>query len=156
MNEKPVEEFHNFVVVFLNSHFEIQSDELGHVAMSVRVFRAEDRSNFVYPLEVGRDGHLLRKLWRLCEERSPCGASSECDGKWQVGCSTFEVAELEHRRTGLRRGALKFGPVDFDETLPFQIFAENDANRVLESKYSLVCLGLCVGKVSERQKGTSG
>lgn len=66
--EEVVEEFHDFVIVLLDSHLQIETNELGHVSVCVRVLRTEDRANLVYTLKVSSNRHLLGKLRRLCEE----------------------------------------------------------------------------------------
>ena len=40
--EQVVERVHDFVVVLLNRHLQIETDKLGHMTMSVRIFRPED------------------------------------------------------------------------------------------------------------------
>lgn len=54
-------------VMLLDRHFNIQSNELAHVAMSKRVLSTEHRTNFEHFLEISHDTHLLIKLRRLCK-----------------------------------------------------------------------------------------
>jgi len=54
--------------MFVNSHFEIETDEFGHVSMSVGVFSSENGSDFVDSFHVSCDTHLLGQLRTLGEE----------------------------------------------------------------------------------------
>jgi hypothetical protein len=56
------------VVVVAKAHLKIESHELSHVAMGVRVLRAEDGSDFEHSFEVGAHCHLLVELGGLGEE----------------------------------------------------------------------------------------
>ena len=53
------------MVVVVNLHFQVQARVLGKVSMSVRVLRAEDRSDFVHPPHITRDAHLFGELRAL-------------------------------------------------------------------------------------------
>ncbi len=72
VQEEPVEQFHDLVVVLLDGHLEIKPDELGHMPVSVGVLGTEDGADFVDTLEVSSNCHLLGKLRRLREERLAC------------------------------------------------------------------------------------
>jgi hypothetical protein len=73
--EEAVQEFHHFVIVFLDCHFEIKADKLRHVPMRKRVLRTEDGPNFVNALKVSGDSHLLGELGRLSQKGATCGNS---------------------------------------------------------------------------------
>ena len=66
--EERIEDIENFVIMFVNSHFEIETDEFSHVSMSVGVFSSENGSDFVDSFHVSCDTHLLGQLRTLGEE----------------------------------------------------------------------------------------
>ena len=68
--------------------------------MGFGVLSPEDRADFVHPLHISVDGHLLDQLGRLRQEGG-----------------TAEVVDLEHGRTGLSSGGLEFRRLDIGETL---------------------------------------
>jgi hypothetical protein len=61
-------------VVLEHLHFNIKASELAQVPMRVCVFRAENRANFENALQVTANGHLLVKLWALCQTSGLCKA----------------------------------------------------------------------------------
>ena len=98
--EHLVDHVHDLVVVVLESHLEIETGELGQVPVGVGVLSPEDGADFVHPLHICGDGHLLCQLRRLRQEG---GAA--------------EVVDLEHGGTGLGGSGLKFWRLDLSETL---------------------------------------
>ena len=98
--EHLVDHIHDLVVVVLESHLEVETGELGQVPVGVGVLGPEDGADFVHPLHIGGDGHLLGQLGRLGQE----GRSAE-------------VVDLEHGGTGLSSSGLKFRRLDLGETL---------------------------------------
>jgi hypothetical protein len=97
--EHLIDDVHNLVVVVLESHLEIETGELGQVPVGVGVLGPEDGTNFVHPLHISGDGHLLSQLGRLGQE----------------GWAT-EVVDLEDGGTGLGGSGLKLGGLDLGET----------------------------------------
>ena len=98
--EHLIDDVHHLVVVVLESHFEIETGELGQVPMSVGVLGPEDGTNLVHPLHISGDGHLFSQLGRLGQE----------------GWAT-EVVDLENGGTGLGGSGLELGGLDLGETL---------------------------------------
>jgi hypothetical protein len=60
------------VIVVVEGHFEIETDEFGKMAMGVRVLSAEHRANLEHALEVRANRHLLVELRRLRKIRRAC------------------------------------------------------------------------------------
>ena len=57
--EHLVDHVHDFVVVVLDSHLEIETGELGQVPVGVGVLGPEGGADFVHLLHIGGSGHLL-------------------------------------------------------------------------------------------------
>lgn len=58
---------HQFVVVLVDDHLQIQTCELAHVPVGEGVLRPENRAHFEHPFEVGHHEHLFVELWGLSE-----------------------------------------------------------------------------------------
>ena len=82
----------HFEVVVFELHFHVEASELAQVAVSVRVFGAEDRANFEDAREATAKRHLLIELGRL--------------GQTAV---LVEILELENISTAFRATANKLG-----------------------------------------------
>ena len=117
--EHPVDHIHDLVVVVLESHLEVETGELGQVPVGVGVVSPGDGADFVHPLHVGGDGHLLGQLGRLCQESGMA-----------------EVVNLEHGGTGLSSSGLKFRRLDLGETLGTEEGSEEvgDASAKMENR----------------------
>ena len=73
MQEQLIKHIHNFVVVIVDLHFQVQTCVLGKVSVGVRVLRPEDWSDLVHPPHIARNAHLfseLRALNTVYERRS--------------------------------------------------------------------------------------
>ena len=53
------------MIVVVDLHFQVQTSVLGEVSVGIRVLRAEDGSNLVYPSHITGDTHLFGKLRAL-------------------------------------------------------------------------------------------
>lgn len=66
--EQAVQDIEDLVVVLVDSHLEIETHELGHVSVRIRVLGTEDRGDLVHSLHITSDTHLLSELRRLRKE----------------------------------------------------------------------------------------
>ena len=110
VQEQLIKSVHNLMIVVVNLHFQVQTGVLGEMSMGVRVFRAEDRSNFVHPSHVTRDAHLLsqlRTLGKNGECLGRCEASGESSNLSEISGPT-EIIHFEHGGTRLRGRRLEF------------------------------------------------
>lgn len=98
--EQVLSHVQDFVVVLVDTHFQIQADEFGQVAVSVGVLSAEDGSDFEDTLQVTHQGHFLVELGTLSE----------------VARATH-VVQLEDRGTTFRSSTDHLGAVDFSEVV---------------------------------------
>ena len=117
--EHSVNHVHDLVVVVLESHLEVETGELGQVPVGVGVPSPEDRADIVHPLHISGDGHLFDQPGRLRQEGG-----------------TAEVVDLEHGRTGLSSGKLKFRRLDLGETMGIEEGSEkvDDAGANTENR----------------------
>ena len=118
--EHLIDHVHDLVAVVLESHFEVETGELGQVPVSVGVPSPEDRADIVHPLYISGDGNLLDQPGRLRQEGG-----------------TAEVVDLEHGRTGLSGNRLESRRLDLGETMGIEEGSEkvgdagaNTENRV--------------------------
>lgn len=65
VDKELVKDIKNLVVVLLKGHLQIESHELGHVAVSEGVLGTEDTADLVDALEISANNHLLVELRRL-------------------------------------------------------------------------------------------
>lgn len=65
VDKQLVKHIENLVVVLLESHLQIESHKLGHVAVSERVLGTENTADLVNALEISANNHLLVELRRL-------------------------------------------------------------------------------------------
>lgn len=114
----------DLIVVLLEGHLHIETNELGHVSVSVGVLGSEDGSNLKHSLKVTRHEHLLVQLGRLGQEGI-----------------TLEVVELENVSSTLGGGSNHLGSVDLNEALGHEELSEQLANTVLDTENGLVGLG---------------
>jgi len=73
VQEQLIKNIHDFVVVVVDFHFQVQTSILGKVSVGVRVLCPEDRPDLVHPPHITRNAHLfseLRTLDTVCERRS--------------------------------------------------------------------------------------
>lgn len=111
----------HFMVVILECHLQVESDELRQMSMSVGVLGAEDGADGENAVEVGSDRHLLVQLWRLCEVRR-----------------LLEVADGENVRAAFAGGRNDLRRVNLDEALIGEDVAEELAHAGFESEDRLV------------------
>ena len=98
------------MIVVVDLHFQVQTGVLGEVSVSIRVLRAEDRSDFVHPSHITRDAHLFSKLRTLgtnCERLGRDYASGENPNLSEISRSA-EIIHFEHGGTGLGGRRLEF------------------------------------------------
>ena len=91
---------HNPMVVVLKSHLEIETGELGQVPVGVGVLGPEYGTNFILPLHICGNGHLLGQLGRLCQKGG-----------------LAEVVDLGDNGTEFSGSGLKFWRLYLGETL---------------------------------------
>lgn len=103
-------EVKKFIIVLLNSHFEIQPDELAHMPVSKGVLSSEDWGNLVDSVEVRHDAHLFVQLGRLGE-----------------ASLLTEVLQSEDVCAALRSSTDQFRGVDLDKTVLVEILSEQRA-----------------------------
>ena len=115
-------DIHNFMIVLLEGHLDIQSSVFSKMPVGIAVLGAEDRPDFVYSLEVGSDTHLLRKLGTL---REKCGTAKILDGE-DTG-SRFSGATLE------------LGRVYFNKSEGVEVASEDIADTRVDAKDRLRC-----------------
>ena len=108
-------------VVLLERHLEVEAGELRHVAVRVRVLRAEDGAHLEDAVEVRHQRHLLVELRRLRH----------------VGVAA-KVLDLEDVGAALRRRRDHLGRVDLDEALRGEPLAEEGAHLRLDAEDALV------------------
>lgn len=65
MQEQSIESVHNFMIVVVDLHLQVQTGVFSEMSVGVRVLRAEYRSDFVNPSHITRDAHLFSKLRTL-------------------------------------------------------------------------------------------
>jgi len=95
------------MIVVIDLHLQVQTGVLSEMSVGVRVLRAEDRSDFVYPSHITRDAHLFGKLRTLGAARERLGrdyGSGEDSNLSEVSRPT-EIIHFEHggARLGGRR-----------------------------------------------------
>ena len=88
------------MVVVLENYLGIETGELGQMLVVFSALKTED---FVHPLHIDIDGHLLGWLRRMC----------------QKGGLT-EVVNLEHGRARLSSNGLEFQTLDLGKTLQIE------------------------------------
>ena len=65
VQEQSIESVHNFMIVVVDLHLQVQTGVFSEMSVCVRVLCAEDRSDFVHPSHITRDAHLFSKLRTL-------------------------------------------------------------------------------------------
>jgi hypothetical protein len=65
MPEQLIEGIHNFVIVIIDLHFQVQTCVFGEVPVGIRVLCAKDGSNLIHPFHITGDAHLLGELRAL-------------------------------------------------------------------------------------------
>ncbi len=69
----------DFMVVFLEHHLDVQSDEFGHVSVCVGILRPKDRADLKHLLQIATHRHLLVQLGENNEGREKvCVCVSVC------------------------------------------------------------------------------
>ena len=84
---------HNPMVVVLESHLEIETGELGQVPVGVGVLGPEYGADFVLPLHICDNGHLLGQLGRL-PKRWAGGGSRSWRRRNRIRWQRVEVSEI--------------------------------------------------------------
>lgn len=99
---------HDFMIVVVDLHFQVQTGVLGEMPMGVRVFGAEDRADFIHPPHITRNAHLFSQLGTL-------DTNGEYFENWteevrpdlsEISRST-EIVHLEYGSAGLSSRRLK-------------------------------------------------
>ena len=104
-----IEGIHNFVIVVVDLHFQVQTGVLGEMPMGVRIFGAEDRANFVHPPHITRNAHLFSQLRTLDTNGEYFGnLTEEVRPNLSEISRPTEIVHLEHSGAGLGSGRLKF------------------------------------------------
>lgn len=125
MLQHAVEDVQHFMIMVVKLHLQVQTRELGQMAMRIRVLGTENRPDFKHALHIPRDAHLLRELRALREERGPP-----------------EVVYLEYCSAGLSPTFLELGRLNLEESLGCEVFAEQRADGATDAEYRLVDGGL--------------
>lgn len=107
--------------MLLNSHLDIQPNELTHMSVSERILSSENWTNFEYTLEITHNTHLLIKLRRLSK-----------------ACFFTEILKTEDIGATLRTTSYQFRGMDFDEVIISQEFSEDLAYSRWNSENSLL------------------
>mmetsp|Transcript_603 Transcript_603/g.1606 ORF Transcript_603/g.1606 Transcript_603/m.1606 type:complete len:371 (-) Transcript_603:733-1845(-) len=121
VDEQMVEHVKHLLVRFVDRHLHIQAYELSQVAVSVRVFGPENRSDLENTCHIATNGHLLVKLRALCQARGPT-----------------HVIHVEHRCTSLGCPRQELGRVDFHKVVGEQGLPEKLAHCRLNPEDSIV------------------
>jgi len=87
VQEQLIKSVHNFMVVVVDLHLQVQTGVLSEMPVGVRVLGAEDRSDFVHPSHITRDAHLFSKLGTL-------GAARECLGQYYTSGEDSNLSEV--------------------------------------------------------------
>ena len=87
MQEQLIKSVHNFMIVVVDLHLQVQTGVLSEMPVGVRVLGAEDRSDFVHPSHITRDAHLFSKLRTL-------GANSERLGRYYASGEDSNLSEV--------------------------------------------------------------
>ena len=110
MQEQLIKSVHDFMIVVVDLHFQVQTGVLGEMSMGVRVLRAEDGSNFVHPSHIACDAHLfsqLRTLGKNGERLGRCETSGESSNLSEISGPT-EIIHFEHGGARLCGRRLEF------------------------------------------------
>jgi len=65
VQEQLIKGVHNFVIVIVDFHFQVQTDVLGKVPVGIRVLRPKDGSDLVHPPHITCNAHLFSELGTL-------------------------------------------------------------------------------------------
>ena len=95
------------MVVLVEGHFQIESDEFSKMSVGVAVLGSEDVSNHHDLLKASGDQALLVELWGLCEV-----------------ALLLEVLHLKYGRTTFGGSSEHFRYVDIEEATLLKIFSK--------------------------------
>lgn len=95
VHEERLDDVEHLKVVLVDRHLKVEPRELAHVAVRVRVLRAEDGADLEDAVEVGADRHLLRQLRRLREARGAAHVVEAEDGGAALGRARDELGRVD-------------------------------------------------------------